>query len=633
MNLVSFDIETWGLHPGRTLQPWHVRDKESGILTIALANAATKKTVVGRYPTSGELKRYFALDKKTIFCGWNIKFDLAFLIAKGLLYPLQKYRYLDGMLLLKRMGYDFSTYALKPTLRRFQKHLKNVDVDYSQDIKFKTGDPHVVYSDEEIDRMAEYNSRDAEYTLKLITYLAKKAPKRILMQAIRESTASLQFADAWQRGILLDELELKKYSKKLNKKITYLEPLLTKVNLTPQIIASPQQLKDYLVDELKVTLTEKTENGNYSVSKDVLNKLYYATIGHQHQIVRLIREYKKLKTEIDKFVTSANECLVTGDKVYPEPMLSGTYTGRLTYSIYTNAMEVKKYKNGAVKNIKRKLRIGVPMHQIKKEGGIRKLFVAPKDHSIVELDFSNQEMRLIACVADETTMIDLFNDEKDLHAYTGAGIAGVNYDDFLAMKKSNPDFYNERRKLGKLTNLALQYRLSATGLYKQWHDTYGLVDKTEQDAYNARMTYLRLYSGIPSYWMSSPFKAQRCGFVESMGGRRCSLTRWDTLNRYRSSQTAINFPIQATGADQKILALYCLRDFMQRNGIQLAWDLHDGLFFYVPDCMMQVDLVLEMVEILNNLPYKKAWDWQPQVDFPVEAKIGKCWGKLKEINV
>ena len=631
MTMISFDIETWGLKPGYTLQPWRVMDKESGILTVAIANPKEKKTLVGRYPTRGELKRYFTFDKKDILCAWNIKFDLAFLLANGLQHPLHKHRFLDGMLLLKRMGYDLPTYALKPTLRRFGKYLKNVDVDYSQGIKFKTGDPREVYSDDEIEEMAKYNARDAEYTLQLIKYLAEKAPKPVLLQAIRESTAAFHFADAWQRGILLDKPALNSYSLKLNDKLAKLVPILEKVNLSSDIIASPQKLQTYLTDELSIKLTERTDSGNYSVGKDVLNKLFYSTEGRTHQIIRLIREHKKLKTEIDKFITSAQECMATGDKVYPDPMLSGTYTGRLTYSIFTNATETKKYKNGAVKEVKRRLRIGVPIHQIKKAGAIRKMFIAPKDHSIVELDFSNQEMRLIACIANEPTMIELFNEKMDLHAYTAAGIINKEYGDFIQLKENDPALYNKTRKLGKLTNLALQYRLSASGLYKQWHDNYGMTDKTPGDAEHARMTYLRLYSGIQRYWDSSPLKAQKRGFVESMGARRCPLTKWDYENRYRSSQTSINFPIQATGADQKILALYCLRNFIHKNGIQLAWDLHDGLFFYVPDCMMQHELILEMIEILNNLPYDKAWGWQPQVEFPVEAKVGKCWGDLKEV--
>lgn len=634
MNLIAFDIETWGLKPGYTLQPWRVKTNESGILTIATAESGSNEVLI--YPRS-----IFVLDilslfsrqdpKKYLLCGWNIKFDLSFLIANGALPCLKHYRYLDGMLLLKRMGYDLQTYALKPTLRYFQKHLKNVDVNYSQDIKFKTGSPLEAYTEDELQKMALYNKRDAQYTLQLISYLIKQAPREVLTQAIRESTAALLFADAWQQGILIDKVALNSYSLKLNNKMKKLKPLITKVKLSPEIINSPQQLQKYMMSELDVTLTDRTEKGTYSVGKDVLNKLYYSTEGRSHQIIRLIREYKKLKTEIDKFITSALECMEDGNYVYPDPMLSGTYTGRLTYSIFTNATETKKYKNGTVKEIKRKLRIGVPIHQIKKAGAIRKMFIAPEDHSIVELDFSNQEMRLIACIANEETMISLFNDKMDLHAYTAAGIAGMDYDAFLKCKTSKPDFYNELRKLGKLTNLALQYRLSAKGLYKQWHDNYGLTEKTLRDAENARMTYLRLYPGIQRYWDSSPLQARQRSFVKSKGNRILSLSKWDYENNYRSSQTSINFPIQATGADQKILALYCLKDFLFKNDIKLAWDLHDGLFFYVPNYMMQHEIVLGMVKILNNLPYEKAWGWKPQVAFPVEAKIGDCWGNLKEI--
>lgn len=627
MNLITFDIETWGLKDGYTLQPWRVKTKEAGILSIAKENSLGDSTGCV-FPTTLDIKQVLNAEKGDILCGWNLKFDLAFLIALGMKPYLHKFRYLDGMLLLKKLGFNLQSYGLKQSLKYFKEHLNVLD-DYDKDIKFKTGEPLEMYSLAQMKEMLEYNIKDASYTMQLIKYLMSLANKDIIMQAIRESTVSFLFADAWQNGILIDKEVLATRAEKMKSKCDKLEILLAKVDLTPKIIASPKQLQEYVQDHLKIKLTEKTEKGSYSVNSKALKNIYYNSVGRNQQILRLILKYKEFKTEQIKFINSALTCTKETDRIYPDPILSGTYTGRLTYSMYQNITKTKHFKNGKIREVNTKIQTGIPMHQIKKSGHIRDIFVAPENYSIVELDFSAQEMRLIACIANETTMIKLFNNNKDMHAYTAAGIAGMEYDVFMRLKQSNPDRYNELRKLGKLTNLALQYRLGVKGLYRQWHDVYGLTDKTMQDAMLARSTYLRLYPGIPRYWESNPTIAKYQKMVESKGFRRCSLEKWDLENEYKSAQTAINFPIQATGADQKILALYCLREYLYANAIQFAWDLHDGMFFYVPESMMQREIVLGMVEILNKLPYEKAWGWQPQVEFPVEAKIGKRWGELE----
>lgn len=628
MNLIAFDIETWGLKEGYTLQPWRVKTGEAGILTVAGCKFETPDTYCfGFLPSVKDLEKIMNFQEGAILCGWGLKFDLAFLFALGMKPFFQKFRYLDGMLLLKKLGFNLQSHGLKQSLVYFKDKL-NVVTDYSKAIEFKTGNPEIVYTHKEMNRMMVYNKLDANYTTQLIKYLISIAPVETVRQAIRESTVSLLFADTWQRGILIDRNALDVYTKEVNTKCHNLEALMEQVNLTPKIIASPMQLRSYLTDKLNIRLTERTKKGAYSVNSKVLKNIYYKSNGRNESILRLIIKYKEFKTEQSKFVNATHKCLQESDWIHPNPILSGTYTGRLTYGMYQTIKTSRTLKNGKVRESNKKIQIGIPMHQIKKTGQVRNLFVAPDGYFLAELDFCAQEMRLIACMAQETTMIKLFNENKDMHAFTAAGIAGMSYDDFVGLKQTDVTKYNEMRKLGKLTNLALQYRLGARGLYKQWHDVYGLTDKTETDAQLARATYMRIYPGIPRYWRTQPMIARRTGYVDSKGHRRCSITKWDVENEYKSSQTAINFPIQATGADQKILALYYLRDYLYANGIQFAWDLHDGMFFYAP-VELAYTRIVEMVYILNELPYEKAWGWKPQVKFPVEVKIGKRWGKLE----
>jgi len=635
MKLITFDIETWGLEDGFTLQPWQVKNNTSGITSIVGYNE--KQVRKSSFcPSNVEIIKCLFLNqyktrKDIFYAGWNLKFDLSYLIGADLYEFIKNKKFIDGMLLLKRLNSKLKSYALKSTLERYAEHIPDYKSGYQKNIDFKIGNPKHVYNKEDQENLIKYNERDTLYTYHLIKFLLSKTTENDLQQCIRESTSSLFFAKTWTDGILIDSEAVNNYANELAEKILILTSDLKKFNLTPDIINSPKQLSEFITSELKLKLDTYTAKGAYSVNSLALKRLYYKKIdSSKKEVLNKIINYKELQTENVKFIKSAKNCLEKSDYIHPEPILSGTYTGRLTYSIYQNIKKLKVYKNGNQRFINKKLQIGIPIHQIKK-GTVRSMFIPPKGYKLLELDFSAQEMRLIACLAKEETMIKLFNSNKDMHSYTAAGIEGVSYDEFMNFKKVRPDYYTQKRYIGKITNLSLQYRLSAKSLYKQWHDKYGLTDKTENDAYLARATYLRLYKGINEYWVSAVNFAKNNGYAVNKAGKKHYLNSWIYEDSYKSEQTSINYPIQSTGAEQKLLAIYHLRDLLISEDVDFKWDLHDGLFFYIPENNKTMDVIHKMKLIMSNLPYDKAWGWQPQVSFPVEAKLGSNWNNLSLI--
>jgi DNA polymerase I-like protein with 3'-5' exonuclease and polymerase domains len=620
MKLIAFDIETWGLKEGYALQPWRIKTGEGGIICVSA------------YPDISEL----ITNDNALWCGWNLKFDTAWLMITedpNIKYPMKGNKYLDGMLLLKRLFQDLPTYALKPTLERFQDQIdfsvcgQAYIIGYQNHIEFKVGRMDEVYTSRELELLQLYCERDTAYTYALIKYLLTLADRNTVLQTIRESTVSVLFADAWQRGLPIDKKEVLKQEKEISKQLKKYNDVLEKTGLTETILNSPKQLREFLQGEWGIKLTKLTPKGDYSVDASVLKNLAFqensSTI---KKILQIMVKRKELQTEYDKFISSALECLKESEVIHPEPMMNSTYTGRMTYSVNQAIKTQKILKNGKIRTSNTKTAVGLPIHQMKR-GNLRKMFIAPKGYKLVELDFAAQEMRLIACIAPEPTMVDLFNSDSDLHAYTAAGIYNYEFNDFQKLKGT--DDYKEMRQLGKVTNLSLQYRLSAKNLYRVWHDKYELIDKKLEDAERARNVYLEIYKGILNYWQDIVNFARSNGYVTNMAGRKHNLTSWNGEDEWKSQQTAINFPIQSTGAEQKILALFELRKLMRREGVQLAWDLHDGMYFFVPDGVMQDDVILEMVDIASNLNYEKAWGWHPQVKFPVEAKIGDNWADLK----
>ena len=126
---------------------------------------------------------------------------------------------------------------------------------------------------------------------------------------------------------------------------------------------------------------------------------------------------------------------------------------------------------------------------------------------------------------------------------------------------------------------------------------------------------------------------RRLGYAETFAGRRVQVQgQWAGTTKWSLESTAINYPIQGTGADQKYLALAVLRPYIVRHNIHFAWELHDGLYFYVPDKIVQ-QAIADMKYLLDNLPYAKAWGFQPPVPMPWDCKVGPSWGQLKEVKV
>ena len=240
----------------------------------------------------------------------------------------------------------------------------------------------------------------------------------------------------------------------------------------------------------------------------------------------------------------------------------------------------------------------------------------------------------MAVESGDETMLTLCQPGEDAHSYMGARIAGVQYRTLMEKVAVGDKAAKASRQLGKVANLSLQYRTSAPTLQRVAATNYGL-EMSEVEAAAIHATYLTTYSMVPVYWKRQIYMAHKFGYVKTQAGRRVLLPlaehRSDNNVFWGLSSTAINFPIQGVGADQKYLALAILRDYLPRVSGKFYFELHDGLFVVVPDALAEKAL-REIRYLLSNLPYKKAWGVELPVKFPVDAKIGKSWGDLKEVH-
>jgi DNA polymerase I-like protein with 3'-5' exonuclease and polymerase domains len=145
--------------------------------------------------------------------------------------------------------------------------------------------------------------------------------------------------------------------------------------------------------------------------------------------------------------------------------------------------------------------------------------------------------------------------------------------------------------------------------------------------------YHRTYPRVREYWETQIFKARNRGYAQTIAGRRVKIAgSWlDRKQSWKMESTAINFPIQGIGADQKYLALMVIQPYLTKLGGRFYFELHDGIYALLPD-KVALKGALAIRDALNNMPYQKAWGFTPPIPLPWDLKMGSSWGDMKEIN-
>jgi DNA polymerase-1 len=375
--------------------------------------------------------------------------------------------------------------------------------------------------------------------------------------------------------------------------------------------------EDWGLPVLKQNTSKKTGKTTDSTDKEVLHELSFID-----PRAKYLRQYREALGNKTKFVDAPEASAeYNGDgKSHPLAIVFSTYTGRVTYVS-------KQGKN------KDERQIGFALHQEKREERFRDIAIPPEGYTLVEFDAAGQEYRWMAIASGDPAMQHLCMEGEDAHTYMGAQIARRDYTELRAAYAAKDKDAGSARQLGKVANLSCGYRTSAGKLRVVARVNYSLPMELPE-ATHIRETYLRTYPNVPRYWSRQIEQVKRLGYAETFAGRRVQVQgSWSGDGAWSREATAINYPIQGTGADQKYLALAVLRGYIVKHGIHFAWELHDGLYFYVPTKI--VDKVIpEMRYLLNNLPYKKAWGFDPPIPLPWDCKASdKSWGQLKEVKV
>lgn len=266
---------------------------------------------------------------------------------------------------------------------------------------------------------------------------------------------------------------------------------------------------------------------------------------------------------------------------------------------------------------------------------LRECFPAPPGKVVISIDYSQGELKIVACVAPEPMMLEAYMKGLDLHAVTGAKLSQTPLEEFLKWKdaeeKALADAFEKHRGNAKPANFGLIYGMSAAGFQAYAWANYG-IKLTLAEAEAMRNAFFELYPGLLDYHDNQRNLVRWKEAVRSPLGRVRHLPMirsWDRMIKSKAERQAINSPIQSALSDMMIWAIHLIEDAYGEN-IEVVGMIHDALIAYVPAENAEM-WAGRAVEIMSNLPLHEV-GWQPQLKFTADAEAGPDLANLKKLK-
>ena len=387
-------------------------------------------------------------------------------------------------------------------------------------------------------------------------------------------------AEMEQVGVLVDRKALHDFGVMLDEQIKLDELSIYDLAGSRFNINSTQQLGKVLFEDLGLPPVKKTKTG-YSTNAEVLEKLK-----GRHPIIDLILEYRQYAKLKSTYVDGLGKVIEEDGRIRTSFQNTVTATGRLSSS------------EPNLQNIPVRTELGAKL---------RYMFTAAPGMLLVDADYSQIELRILAHMADDKAMQEAFLSGEDIHTATAAQVFGVDPEEVT----------HEMRRRAKAVNFGIVYGISAFSL----SDDIG-VSVGEAKEYMER--YFATFPGIAKYQREVVEKAKEDGYVSTILGRRRWLPELKSSNynlRSFGERVALNMPIQGTAADVIKLAMIRVRDALRAEGLKarLILQVHDELIVECPEEETERVRVLLTQEMENVVQYA--------VPLRADAKSGRTWGE------
>lgn len=456
-----------------------------------------------------------------------------------------------------------------------------VSIPSAKELKGKKKSDEDVFSDEELCRMYAYMSYVPYHAYDKLFDELKLSEMHDLYRDI-ELPCLYALNEMEKNGIRVDKEGLLAFGETLMVRINALVSEIYGYADEEFNINSTRQLGEILFEKLKLKSGKKTKTG-YSTSVEVLEK-----IRNEHPIIPLILEYRQL--------TKLNSTYVEG--LIPYIMDDGRIHGSFNQTVTATGRISSTEPN--LQNIPTRLPLGRE---------IRKVFVAKDGYVLLDADYSQIELRVLAHMADDETLIAAYNSDSDIHSATAAEVFGVPIDEVT------PDI----RRKAKAVNFGIVYGISSFGLGQD-------LDISRKEAEGYIEKYFATYTGLKEFLDNCVLNAKEKGYSLTMYGRRRPIPELSSSNfmtRSFGERAAMNSPIQGTAADIiKIAMINVNRSLKEKNlKSRLILQVHDELM--IETSLDEVEIVKELlVESMMNAASLK-------VPLVVDVNSGSSWYAAK----
>lgn len=383
-------------------------------------------------------------------------------------------------------------------------------------------------------------------------------------------------------GVYVNKDTLKEMGDEISNKIAITEQEIYELAGTTFNIASPVQLGEILFEKLNLPHGKKNDRG-YSTAIDVLEKLRDI-----HPIIPLIIDYRMLT----KLYTT-----------YIEGLMNSVHDDGKIHTIYTQTLT----RTGRLSSIEPNLQ-NIP---IRNEYGklIRKAFIPSPNSIIISADYSQIELRILAHMANVSSLIEAFNNNIDIHSKTASDIFHIDPSEVTS----------NQRRIAKAVNFGIIYGISGYGLSEN-------VGITPSEAKKFIDEYLKTYPGINEYMNNTIKQAHVDGYVKTLFNRKRNIPELDNKNymiRSSGERMALNTPIQGTSADIIKMAMVKVEEEFNKQGLKskMILQVHDELIF---DCLISEKDIVESIitNVMENV-------CKLTVPIKVDIKSGIDWYQAK----
>ena len=507
--------------------------------------------------------------------GHNLKYDRSVLIRQGI--HLQGIRH-DTMLESYVLDSVSSRHNLDALCEKFLSHT-NI---HFEEVAGK-GKNQITFNQVSLEQATPYAAEDADMALRLHQkfwpQLEQLDRQRKLYEEIELPLIAV-LSRIERNGVYVDAPELSRQGQEVAARLVEIQQQAFDLADTEFNLGSPKQLQEILFDQLNLPVIRKTPKGQPSTAEDVLQEL-----ANEYELPKVILEHRSLSklksTYLDKLPKQIDA--VTG-RVHTSYHQAVASTGRLSSS------------NPNLQNIPIRTAIG---------RRIRQAFSAPQGRKIVAIDYSQIELRIMAHLSGDETLLKAFAEGVDIHSSTAAEVFG-----------GTPDSVSDDdRRAAKAINFGLIYGMSAFGLAKQLK-----ISNQEAQAYVE--LYFARYPGVRRYMDDTRELAKEQGYVETVYGRRLYLPEIKARNAQRrkyAERTAINAPMQGTAADIIKLAMLDVHDWLEAGSPSalMIMQVHDELVFEVDESAAD--------QLARDVSQRMAKVAELDVPLVAESGVGNNW--------